>query len=59
MMLLITKDGCGDCDTIANYLTTHEVDYKKYKIKRFPVLINDNEVIGEGLTNILKEYGEL
>jgi hypothetical protein len=59
MMLLITKDGCGDCDTIATYLTTHEIDYKKYKIKRFPVLINDNEVIGEGLTNILREYGEL
>jgi glutaredoxin-related protein len=33
MMLLITKDGCGDCDTIANYLTTHEIDYKKYKVK--------------------------
>jgi hypothetical protein len=60
MMLLITKDGCGDCQTISEYLTQNEVVYKKYKVKRFPILINDNnEVIGEGLTNILREYGEL
>jgi glutaredoxin len=60
MLLLLTKEGCPDCEVLTDYLTEREVVYKKYKMKKFPILINtNNEIIGEGLTAILREYGEL
>lgn len=58
-MLLLTKDKCPDCLTISELFTKNEVVYKKYQMRTFPILINDNEIVGEGLGSIVRYYDDV